>query len=67
MFKDYGVTAVVRLNEPRYDGQRFVESGMALHDLEFDDCTAPPATIADEFVRLADAAEGWVAGGGRAR
>ena len=61
VFKDYGVTAVVRLNEPRYDGQRFVESGMVFHDLEFDDCTAPPATIADEFVRLADAAEGVVA------
>ena len=61
VFKDYGVTAVVRLNEPRYDGRRFAESGMAFHDLEFEDCTAPPAAVADEFVRLADAAEGAVA------
>ena len=61
VFKDYGVTAVVRLNEPRYDGRRFIESGMAFHDLEFEDCTAPPAAVADEFVRLADAAEGAVA------
>ena len=61
VFQDYGVTAVVRLNESNYDERRFLEGGMAFHDLEFEDCTAPPAAIADEFVRLADAADGAVA------
>ena len=61
VFKERGVTAVVRLNEACYDGRRFEEAGMALHDLEFDDCTAPPPGVADAFVRLVDAAEGAVA------
>ena len=61
VFREYGVTAVVRLNEACYDKKCFVESGMAFHDLEFEDCTAPPPAVADEFVRLADEAEGMVA------
>ena len=61
VFKDYEVRAVVRLNEPCYDGRCFEECGMAFHNLEFDDCTAPPAAVADEFMRLVDAAEGPVA------
>ena len=28
VFEDFGVTAVVRLNEPQYDGRRFEEGGM---------------------------------------
>jgi cell division cycle 14 len=56
VFEDYGVTAVVRLNEARYDGGRFAERGMAFHDLEFEDCTAPPPAIVDAFLRVADAA-----------
>ena len=52
---------VVRLCEPRFDRRGFVESGMAMHHLEFEDCTAPPASVVDEFVRLADAAKGAVA------
>ena len=61
VFKDFGVTAVVRLCEPRYDGRRFARNGTAFHDLEFEDCTAPPPAVVDEFLRLADAAEGAVA------
>ena len=61
LFRELGVSAVVRLNEPHYDERHFVESGIAFHDLEFEDCTAPSPAIADEFVRLADAAEGAVA------
>ena len=61
VLQDCGVTTVVRLCEPCYDKQRFVESGIAFHDLEFEDCTAPSAAIVDEFIRLADASEGVVA------
>ena len=61
IFADFEVVAVVRLNELHYDGRRFEESGMAFHDLEFEDCTAPPAEVVDEFLRIADAAEGPVA------
>ena len=61
VFKEHGVTAVVRVNEPCYDKRCFIESGIGLHDLEFEDCTAPPLAIANEFVRLADATKGVVA------
>jgi cell division cycle 14 len=61
VFEDYGVTAVVRLNEARYDGGRFEERGMEFHDLEFEDCTAPPAAIVEAFLRVADGAGGAVA------
>jgi hypothetical protein len=52
---------VGRLTEPHYDGRRFAERGMEFHDLEFEDCTAPPPAIVDEFLRVADAATGAVA------
>ena len=61
LFQDFGVTAVVRLNEPQYDGRRFAARGMSFHELEFEDCTAPPADVAEAFVRLADEAVGAVA------
>jgi cell division cycle 14 len=61
IFQDFGVTAVVRLNEPQYDGGRFEESGVALHELEFEDCTAPPAEVVEEFLRIADETDGAVA------
>ena len=40
VFEDFEVAAVVRLCEPRYDGRRFEERGMGLHELEFEDCSA---------------------------
>ena len=61
IFEDYEVTAVVRLNEAHYDGRRFAERGMEFHDLEFEDCTAPPPAVVDAFLRVADAAAGAVA------
>ena len=61
IFQDFGVTAVVRLNEPLYNGRRFEESGVALHELEFEDCTAPPAEVVEEFLRIADGTDGAVA------
>ncbi len=35
------MVAVVRLNEPEYDGRSFADADIQLHDLEFEDCTAP--------------------------
>ncbi len=61
VFEDYGVAAVVRLNEPRYDARRFLDRGLAFHDLEFEDCTAPPPEVVDAFLRAVDAAQGAVA------
>ncbi|KAJ1470392.1 hypothetical protein T484DRAFT_1753909, partial [Baffinella frigidus] len=41
IFKDAGVSAVVRLNEPCYDKAAFEEAGFAHYDIYFDDCSTP--------------------------
>ena len=61
IFRELGVSTVVRLNEAHYDGRAFAESGIEHHDLPFDDCTAPPADVVLRFCRIADAAPGLVA------
>jgi cell division cycle 14 len=61
LFDERGVAAVVRLNEPCYDPRAFTQRGAALVDLPFDDCTAPPAAVADAFLALVAAAAGPVA------
>ena len=61
IFRDLGVTDVVRLNEPEYDRGDFVAAGVGHHDLYFDDCTFPPPAIVAAFLDVADAARGLVA------
>jgi cell division cycle 14 len=60
LLPEFNVTAVVRLNEPCYDKQAFLDRGIAFHDLEFDDCTAPPPAIVTAFLGICDAAAGAV-------
>jgi protein-tyrosine phosphatase len=61
IFRELGVSAVVRLNEPRYDARAFTDAGIAHHDLPFDDCAAPPRSVVAAFLRIVDAAPGPVA------
>lgn len=61
IFSDFAVKAVVRLCEPRYDAECFEESGARLYDLEFEDCTAPPDSVVEEFMEIADETDGMVA------
>jgi cell division cycle 14 len=58
---DFGVAAVVRLNEAEYDGAAFEARGIRHHCLEFEDCSCPPHRVAAAFLRLAAAAPGSVA------
>jgi cell division cycle 14 len=58
---DFGVAAVVRLNEAEYDAAAFEERGVRHHHLYFDDCACPPPAVARAFLAAADAA---LAGGG---
>ena len=60
-FLERDVSAVVRLNEAQYDGRAFSDRGIAFVDLPFEDCTAPPAHIADAFLAAVAAAPGAVA------
>jgi cell division cycle 14 len=55
---DFGVTAVVRLNEPQYDAAAFEERGVRHHHLHFDDCACPPPRVARAFLTAADAVLG---------
>eukprot|EP00291_Cryptomonas_curvata_P007201 CAMPEP_0172187140 /NCGR_PEP_ID=MMETSP1050-20130122/21177_1 /TAXON_ID=233186 /ORGANISM="Cryptomonas curvata, Strain CCAP979/52" /LENGTH=286 /DNA_ID=CAMNT_0012861439 /DNA_START=203 /DNA_END=1059 /DNA_ORIENTATION=- len=61
IFKELGVTDVVRLNEPEYDGEAFLAAGIEHHDLEFPDCTPPSDAVAGRFLRIVDGAKGLVA------
>jgi cell division cycle 14 len=61
IFRDLGVTTVIRLNEAEYEMTSFLASGIAHHDLHFEDCTAPPAHIVSRFFAIVDAADGVVA------
>jgi cell division cycle 14 len=61
IFRELGVTDVIRLNEPEYDACDFTDWGIAHHDLEFEDCTSPPDRVVAAFLRVADAAPGLVA------
>jgi hypothetical protein len=51
----------VRLNEAEYDGGEFERRGIRHVDLCFEDCTAPPRSVVDEFLRVAAGARGVVA------
>jgi cell division cycle 14 len=58
---DMGVDTVVRLNEARYDAAELTSRGLRHVELEFDDCTCPPAAVVAAFLAAVDAAEGAVA------
>jgi cell division cycle 14 len=61
IFRELGVSTVVRLNEARYSARAFTDAGIEHHDLYFDDCTAPPKHVVERFFRILDAAPGLVA------
>ena len=61
ILSDMGVETIVRLNEARYSAADFTSQGFSHLDLEFQDCTCPPAAVVEAFRRAADATEGAVA------
>ena len=61
IFRDMGVSTIIRLNEPRYDAKDFTSHGFEHFDLEFEDCTCPPDEVVAAFFRIVHAAPGAVA------
>jgi hypothetical protein len=61
ILRGMGVTAVVRLNEPRYPAEALTSRGLAHHSLAFPDCACPPDAVVAAFLRIVDAAPGAVA------
>jgi cell division cycle 14 len=57
----FGVQAVVRLNEPHYANNSFTSAGIAVADLSFEDCTPPPVDIVAKFLAIAEAIPGALA------
>lgn len=60
-FKEYGVAAMVRLNNRLYDRNRFIENGIAHHELYFPDGTTPPENILRRFLEICESTPGPVA------
>ena len=56
--------AVVRLCRPQYDAAAFRTAGVAVADLPFDDCAAPPADVVGKCAALPG---GFSASGSSAR
>ncbi|PWN98972.1 phosphatases II, partial [Tilletiopsis washingtonensis] len=54
-FRDRGVGAVVRLNNPLYDRAEFENAGIKHVDMYFDDGSNPSEEILRDFIALADA------------
>ena len=61
ILRQFDVRTVLRLNEPEYDARQFEQGGIAVVDLVFDDCTAPPPEVVARFLALAEALPGAVA------
>ena len=55
------VCSVVRLNEPHYAAEELTSRGFKHYSLAFEDCTYPPDTVVEAFLRAADTADGAVA------
>ncbi|KAG2383500.1 hypothetical protein C9374_004171 [Naegleria lovaniensis] len=53
-FKQWKVTAIVRLNRPLYDRKRFVSAGMNHYDLYFPDGSTPSDDIVKKFLKICE-------------
>lgn len=61
VFKHFNVTRVIRLNEAKYDKNKFVRSGIDHSDLYFIDGSTPPDNIVKEFLDIAEKESGAIA------
>jgi len=61
VFKQLGVTMVVRLNSASYSSQLYEQAGIKHRDLVFPDGSEPPIEIVNEFLNLVESEKGLVA------
>ena len=61
VLRDFDVSAVVRLNEARYEATALRAAGIAVADMPFDDCRPPPDAVVAKFLLLAESAPGALA------
>ncbi|EIE26795.1 cell division cycle protein 14, partial [Coccomyxa subellipsoidea C-169] len=60
-FSHKGITAVVRLNNKLYDGERFTSAGFNMHELFFSDGSCPSEKILQTFLHIAETENGALA------
>uniref|UniRef100_A0A6U5AVF6 protein-tyrosine-phosphatase n=1 Tax=Hemiselmis andersenii TaxID=464988 RepID=A0A6U5AVF6_HEMAN len=61
IFRQLGVSAVVRLNDKQYNEDEFIKNGVNHYDLYFDDCTTPPENIVLKFFKVCTKEKGSIA------
>ena len=61
ILQQFNVQVVVRCNAPQYDKRGFEDTGIAVVDLVYDDCGAPPVDVMAKFLGIAEAVSGAVA------
>lgn len=61
IFQQFGVSAIVRLNNNTYDQMRFTRFGFKHYDLFFPDGSVPPPEIVSRFLQIVDQERGAVA------
>jgi cell division cycle 14 len=61
ILEQFDVSAVVRLNSPDYDAAALHARGIAVVDMPFDDCTAPPPAVVAQFLMFAEGLPGPIA------
>lgn len=61
VFEYLGVRAVIRLNAEDYDPEPFTSMGIRHYDLQFEDCTNPPADVVKSFLQIVDSTDGCIA------
>lgn len=54
IFKTMKVTAVVRLNNPQYDGQKFKQAGINHYPIEYEDGSCPDEDKWKKFIEVAE-------------
>jgi cell division cycle 14 len=61
IFRDAGISLVVRLNKKQYDRRRFIDHGIKHVDLYFLDGSCPPPEIVQKFLHIIESEPGAVA------
>jgi cell division cycle 14 len=61
IFKKLGVTDIVRLNQPLYDRNTFINHGFNHHEMYFVDGTTPSQALLDKFIKMCENAKGAIA------
>ena len=55
VFRSLKVTTIIRLNSRQYHREVYTKAGFRHHDIIFPDCTLPPNSLVDAFLRIAEA------------